>query len=152
MGYFRALVIVGSFLMVFGMMMLSLCTEYYQIMLTQGILVGAGSGLLFLPSVAIIPQYFAKHKALATGIAMSGSGLGGIIYPIIFRQLQPSIGFGWAVRVIAFIMLATLAVPIVGMTQRAGSPGVRKMFEAAAWKDIPYTLLGVGAFFGFAGL
>lgn len=151
-GYLRTLIGVGSFLMVFGMMMLSLCDQYWQVMLTQGLLVGAGSGFLFLPSMAIIPTYFAKRRAVATGIAMSGSGLGGIIYPIIFRQLQPSIGFGWATRVIGFIMLATLVVPIVGMKMRVKPPGVRRMVELEAWKELPYSLVGIGAFFAFAGL
>lgn len=151
-GHFRALIMCGTFLLVLGVFLLSICTQYWSIMLTQGILVGVGAGLLFLPSVAILPTYFVKRKALANGIAMSGSGLGGIIYPVIFHKLQPQIGFGWATRVIAFIMLGTLIVPIVGMKMRAKPPGVRKMIELEAWKDVPYALLGAGVFLGFAGL
>ena len=75
-GYIRALIVTGSFLVIFGMMMTSLCTAYWQIMLSQGCVVGLGCGCLFVPSVAIIPTYFSTKKALALGIAASGSSLG----------------------------------------------------------------------------
>lgn len=45
-------------------------------MLAQGLLTGFGSCFLYLPAIAIIPQYFDKNKAIANGIAASGSGLG----------------------------------------------------------------------------
>lgn len=56
--------------------MTSLCTQYWAVMLAQGICVGLGSGCLFVPSVAILPQYFTTKKAFANGIAASGSSLG----------------------------------------------------------------------------
>lgn len=75
-GYFRAIITTGSFLVVFGMMMTSICTEYWQIMLAQGICIGLGCGCLFVPSVAIVSTYFSTKKAFATGIAAAGSSLG----------------------------------------------------------------------------
>jgi hypothetical protein len=75
-GYFTTLICSGTFLTVLGYMMTSLCTEYWQVMLAQGIVVGFGSSFLYIPSIAIIPQYFDKRKALAGGVAASGSGLG----------------------------------------------------------------------------
>jgi len=51
-GYIRALIISGSFLIVFGHMMLSLCHEFWQALLAQAFLVGIGAGTLFIPSVA----------------------------------------------------------------------------------------------------
>jgi hypothetical protein len=55
-GYLRGLVIVGSVAGVFGLMMTSLCTQYWQLVLAQGICIGIGSGCLMLPSVAVMPQ------------------------------------------------------------------------------------------------
>lgn len=75
-GYFRELLWGGSFFVVFGHMMLSLCTKYYQVLLAQGFCVGGGMGMLFVPGVAIISTYFNTRVALATGIAATGSSLG----------------------------------------------------------------------------
>jgi MFS family permease len=79
-GYFRALIISGSFLVVFGMMMTSICQRYWEIMLAQAVCVGIGFGCLFVPSVAIIATYFSTKKALAMGIAAAGSSLGRSLY------------------------------------------------------------------------
>lgn len=75
-GYFVLLAWLGSFLVVFGYMMLSLCKEYWQVMLAQGLVVGFGTACLFIPSATILPQYFLKKRALANGIAASGSSMG----------------------------------------------------------------------------
>ncbi|RAL11200.1 MFS general substrate transporter [Aspergillus homomorphus CBS 101889] len=104
-GHLRLLVVVGSFMQVFGMFMTSLCTQYWQVFLAQGICVGIGSGMLVVPSVAVLPLYFTTKRMLATGIAATGSSLAGIVYSIMLRRLIVSIGFPWAVRVLAFVML-----------------------------------------------
>lgn len=67
--------------MVFGMMMVSLCTQYWQLILAQGIVVGIGGGCLFVPSVAILPTYFSTRMAFTIGVAGSGSGIGESCYP-----------------------------------------------------------------------
>lgn len=76
LGYLHSLVNIGTFAIVFGMMMTSICHEYWQFVLAQGVVVGIGNGLLFLPSLAIVPQYFSKNKALASGIMAAGSSIG----------------------------------------------------------------------------
>ena len=44
------------------------------LMLTYGIVGGFGLGLVYLPSVVCCGYYFEKRRALATGIAVCGSG------------------------------------------------------------------------------
>lgn len=75
-GYLRALHGVGSVLVVLGMLLTGLCSQYWHLLLAQGVVVGVGSGFLFLPSIAILTQYFKKRLALATGIGSSGSAIG----------------------------------------------------------------------------
>ncbi len=75
-GYLHALISAGTFLAVLGMMLTSICKTYWQVVLAQGFMVGIGDGLLFLPSIAIISQYFSSRKSLATGIASLGSSIG----------------------------------------------------------------------------
>jgi nitrate/nitrite transporter NarK len=62
------------------MMMLSLCERYWEVFLAQGVVAGVGCGLVFIPSVAILPTYFDTKKGLVNGIASSGSGLGMFLF------------------------------------------------------------------------
>jgi MFS family permease len=76
MGYLRTLLCLGTFLVSFGMVMTSLCQTYWQVFLAQGLTVGLGFGCLFLPSVAIVSQYFTTKKSFAFGVASTGSSIG----------------------------------------------------------------------------
>ena len=109
-GYFRLLIAMGATLIPLGFMMTSLASTYWQTMLAQAFCIGLGNGCIFVPSVAILPQYFSTRKALANGLAASGSSIGGVIYPIAFRRLQQQLGFAWATRVLGFISFVTGSV------------------------------------------
>jgi hypothetical protein len=102
-GYFRLILITAGSGVVFALMMLSLCQQYYSIMLTQGILLGICLGLLYIPSVALIPLYFKRKRGIALGLATAGGPFGGVLYPIVFRRLLNEVGFGWANRVLGFL-------------------------------------------------
>lgn len=49
--------------------------------LTPVISTGIGFGLIYLPAVVCVGYYFESKRALATGIAVCGSGIGTMIFP-----------------------------------------------------------------------
>ncbi|KAF2687120.1 MFS general substrate transporter [Lentithecium fluviatile CBS 122367] len=151
-GYFRTLLLSGSFFLVLGQMMLSLCTEYYQVLLAQAFCIGIGTGCLFVPSVAILSTYFTTKFAFAVGLAASGSSLGGVIYPIVFHKLLPQIGFAWTTRVIGFIILGTMVIPNACMRVRVLPAKTRSLLDLPAFKIPTYALTVFGFFVGFMGL
>ncbi|KAL2811462.1 putative monocarboxylate permease [Aspergillus granulosus] len=148
-GYFYPVVGVGIFLSVFGMMMTSLGTEYYQIFLAQGLCLGLGSGCLFTPSISLVGTYFSTRRGLATGIAASGSSVGGIIFPILIRRLIKTAGFPWAVRAMAFIMLATLLLGVSLLKPRLPPRKSGPVVDVAAFRDPAYTTFVIGLALGF---
>lgn len=83
---------------------------------------------------------------------LSSITIGGIIYPVIFTQLQPSIGFGWATRVIAFIQLTALIIPVFGMRQRIPSTTFRRLLDWELFKKWSFFLLIFGMLFGYMGI
>lgn len=168
-GYARHLTISGSFFLFFGQMMLSLCKEYWQVLLAQGFCVGIGCGLLCVPSTAILAQYFSTKIATAVGFTAAGSSFGeshsnivgryltnnysgGIIYPVVFHKLQPNIGFPWATRVIGFLILATQLIAIAVYKVRILPEKKRAILDFAAFKEPAYVIFVFSAFVGFMGL
>jgi MFS family permease len=151
-GYMRSILIFGTFMVVFGHMMLSLCHEYWQVVLAQGFVVGIGTGFLFVPCVAIVPQYFSTKLGMALGIAVSGSALGGIIYPVVLFRLINDIGFAWAVRVMGFIALGTLMISISVLRMRVKPPKVRKAVDVTAFTDLYYVAFVFVTLVAYMGL
>ncbi|KAM3074404.1 hypothetical protein ACMFMF_006417 [Clarireedia jacksonii] len=151
-GHLGFLLWTGSLFTVLGMFLTSICKVYYQCFLAQGVMMGLGFGLLYLPAPAIVSQFFHARRSLAIGMSSVGSALGGVIYPIVFTQLQPRIGFGWITRVIAFIIFGTSIIPLLVMKSRSVASPWRTVLDATALRDIPYILLNTGLLFGFMGL
>ncbi|RYP43332.1 hypothetical protein DL770_011724 [Monosporascus sp. CRB-9-2] len=150
-GHLRWLLWIGSGLLVVGMFLASITSAYWQVFLTQALMTGLGFGCLYLPAPAVVSQYFHAGTALAMGASSTGSAIGGIIYPVVFNQLQPRVGFGWATRVLGFILLVTSVVPVFLMKSKAPPRPSRGLIDRSAFRDAPYLFLNLGLFFGVMG-
>lgn len=80
------------------------------------------------------------------------TGPGGVIFPIVFTQIQLHIGFQWAVRVLGFVLLATSVIATGVMKSQTPPRPSRSLVDRSAFRDVPYLLLNLGLFFGFMGL
>ncbi|KAI1178864.1 major facilitator superfamily domain-containing protein [Nemania sp. FL0916] len=143
----------GSLLHVYGLMMTSLSKEYYQIFLSQSIASAIGTSFLFYPTIAASGTWFKKHRALAFGIMVTGSSLGGIVLPIFVQQLLPKIGFGWTIRSTAFLILGLLIFGNIAVTSRL--PPAKKPWSLKEYflpfGELPFLLLAIGSFFVYVG-
>ena len=150
-GYLRSLILTGGFLIIFGQMMTSLITTYWQALLSHGICVGIGLGCLLVPSIGAPSTWFVRHRGLAIGCVTSGAAVGGIIFPIALERLINLIGFPWAIRISAFITLATMSISLTLMRQRL-PPRLRgAFFEFRALREPEFALYAIGMSFSLMG-
>ncbi|KZL79639.1 mfs monocarboxylate [Colletotrichum incanum] len=103
---------IGSVGQLLALFMTSLCTKYYQVFLSQGILLGVSSSLIFCPPVAVVSRRMPHRRGLALGLTIGGSSIGGIIWPIMLEQLLNfrKVSFEWTIRAVAFTMMPLLAI------------------------------------------
>lgn len=152
-GHPRFLVACGGSFVFVGMMMTSICQQvYWQLLLAQGVCIGIGAGQLFIVAVAVLPGWFGDRLAFATGLSATGSSLGGIVYPIVFHRLVPTLGFGCTVRVMAFIALATTLIALACTKQRSLPPPRPKIMDVSGFKEPLFAIFSLVSFVGAAGL
>ncbi|EFQ34397.1 major facilitator superfamily transporter [Colletotrichum graminicola M1.001] len=116
----RWLLFGGTILHVFGLMMTSLATKYWQILLAQGICSAIGVAAILSPGLSVIHGWFNRNRGAAFGVLSTGSSLGGVIFPIMVTRVIKTLGFPWAMRICAFIILALLI--IANLTIKAFHP------------------------------
>lgn len=46
--------------------------QYYQVFLAQGIGMGIGMGLMFLPAISVTSHYFRRRRTIAMGFVIAG--------------------------------------------------------------------------------
>ena len=145
----KVLLRTGSILYVFSMMMLSLSSEYYQFFFTYGIIPGFAGSMIFVPAVAIISQWYLKHRGLAQGLCFSAGCLAGIVLPIMLTQLFNKLGYGWAVRIKGFTDIFCLV--IANLTIRSRLPPSKhvpgKFINLTYLTELRFVLMGLSIFF-----
>jgi MFS family permease len=148
-GYYRYCLIGGFTFQIIGIFMISLCKQYWQVFLAQGLCCGLGDGLLFCPTTALIATYFVKkRRAIALGLTLSGSSTGGLIFPILVQQLLPKIGFRWTIRCMGFVVLFCFIICLSLARPRLPRKAVTSapLVEPSAFRELPYSLFVVGIF------
>ncbi|KAI1804657.1 MFS general substrate transporter [Daldinia bambusicola] len=151
-GFFRLVTTCGIVFMTLGIFTTSAASQYWQLILSQGLCMGVGSGCIFCPTISTVSTYFSRRRSLAIGIAASGSVTGGLVFPAMARQLLPTVGFGWAVRAIGFVQLATIVLAMALMRSRLPPRRAGSLVEWAAFREPEYALYAAGMFFGFWGV
>ncbi|KAL1855893.1 hypothetical protein Daus18300_010871 [Diaporthe australafricana] len=151
-GHYRYLLGAGSLLVVLGTLTQSFCTEFWQLLLAEGFCIGVGCGCLSIMSVAITAFWFNTKLPIANGIAACGSGVGGVVFPIVIKNLLPKIGFGWTVRVVALIVVVTLAICNIVLRGPGASAKRRALVHRESLTDWPYVALIFAYFTVFLGL
>ncbi|KAI1417327.1 MFS general substrate transporter [Hypoxylon sp. FL1857] len=145
-GLVHEAVLIGTLLIVFGMFMTSLATQYYQLFLAQGICIGFGTGILYMPGLSVPSSYFKAKKPLAVAIIASGAGTGGLVYPAMAQQLLSRVGFGWTMRSIAFVTLFVSI--IINLLLRVRIPPRKSgpLADLHAFRELPYIFFVIGFF------
>ena len=138
---------------VFSIMMTSLCKDYYQFILAQGVLGGIGTGFLFTPALTAVNQYFMKKRGQVVGIAVAGSSVVGVVFPIGLQHAlsNEQLGFGWAVRIFGFVILGLLSIACVLIKERL-PPRTGTLFLPRAFLQPSYSVLIAAIFFSLWGI
>lgn len=108
----------GTVLLTVGFMCTSVCTELYQFIFAYGFAAGIGSAFTFGPLVCVVSHYFLLKRGQAVGIVYLSGGIMGVVFPILSNALYSKVGFGWTVRIEAFICLGFLVMSILLLKDR----------------------------------
>ena len=140
----RWLLFTGSCLIVLSDITVSFCTQYYQFFLAQALLFGTGNSMLFFAGIGSLQHWFWKRRGLALGIFVGGSSIGGCIWPVALTHLFESIGFGWGMRVIAFINIPFLIAINFLIKSRLPPRDPGPFIDFKFFRDMRFTYLSFG--------
>ncbi|XP_032861318.1 monocarboxylate transporter 14 isoform X2 [Tyto alba] len=115
----RKTAIIGGILNALGWILSAYASNVHYLFLTFGVTAGVGSGMVYLPAVVMVGQYFQKRRALAQGLSTTGTGFGAFLMTALLKYL--CIEFGW--RNAMFIQGAiSLNLCVCGALMRPLSP------------------------------
>jgi MFS family permease len=107
----RRLCILGMLLVGLGLGLASMARTLGEVYVAYGLGIGLGVGCSYVPALGAVQRWFVKRRGFASGLAVSGIGVGTLVMPPLAAVAVGSLGWRHA-----YLMLGILATVVgVGM-------------------------------------
>ncbi|KAH6657814.1 major facilitator superfamily domain-containing protein [Truncatella angustata] len=101
--------VAGMLIMCAALVASSFCTTVNGLVATQGVLYAVGGSVAYSPCMLYIDEWFAARKGLAYGIMWAGTGLAGVVLPLLLESLLGRLGYQTTLRLWSGILFACTA-------------------------------------------
>jgi OFA family oxalate/formate antiporter-like MFS transporter len=102
----RTMAVIGMLLVGAGLVFAGLARTIMEVYVAYGLGVGIGVGCAYVPAVGAVQRWFVRRRGFASGLAVSGIGLGTLVMPPLAAWLIALIG--WRDAYITLGLLAAL--------------------------------------------
>lgn len=102
----RTMAVLGMLLVGAGLVFAGLARTIMEVYVAYGLGVGIGVGCAYVPAVGAVQRWFVRRRGFASGLAVSGIGLGTLVMPPLAAWLIDLIG--WRHAYIALGLAAAL--------------------------------------------
>lgn len=138
----RPLLVVGGALFCGGLIATSFVTAIWQGYIVYGIGCGAGGGIFCSPLFSTVATFFVKYRALAQGVAATGSGIGTLLLVPFAKAIIETEGWRNSYRILAGVSAIGFIVGLLlvrrSPSQSPGGSGghVRRVMRTREFKTI----------------
>ncbi len=138
----RPLLVVGGALFCGGLIATSFVTAIWQGYIVYGIGCGAGGGIFCSPLFSTVATFFVKYRALAQGVAATGSGIGTLLLVPFAKAIIETEGWRNSYRILAGVSAIGFIVGLLlvrrSPSQSPGGSGghVRRVIRTREFKTL----------------
>jgi len=104
----RMVLTLCGFLLGLGYLLMSQISALWHFYLLYGVIIGIGLGGLWVPPVSIVVRWFTKRRNMMTGIAVAGTGIGGLITPLLANWLIST--YAWR---LSYVILGSIVLVLI---------------------------------------
>ncbi len=157
----RVVILTGVAMVAAGLLLSLLITRPWHLYATLGLLVGCGTNMMtYTAHSQFLPHWFQRRRALATGIAFSGAGVGALALLPWLQSIIVTDGWRtscWMMALLAVLILTPLnwfvrgrpsdlglfpdgVPPAATSASPTAAPQRRLTIVDPAWASVPWTL------------
>ncbi|KAH8171207.1 major facilitator superfamily protein [Sarocladium implicatum] len=143
----KVLLPTGCVGLVVSLLSTSFCKTYYQFLLAFSILGGTSSSILWTSSISALGHWFQLNHGLATGLATTAGGFGGVVFPLMFNQMIQKLGFPWTMRCFALLSAISFSLSLLLLkTRLPRNREAQLVFDWRGFKDARFVLTMMAIF------
>jgi len=104
----RPVCIAGSLVSCLGLLGASYAGSKVSLQVCYSLVSGVGFGCMYIPGVVASQEHFTRRRALATAIAVCGTGVGTLVLPPCVETLIADYGWRGALRILSGVCLGSV--------------------------------------------
>ncbi|KAH7108372.1 MFS general substrate transporter [Auriculariales sp. MPI-PUGE-AT-0066] len=139
----RPMMIGGLVVSTLALVAAAFATEPWHLLMTWGIAFSVGGSALYYPASSYLFEWFVERRGFASGLIVSGTGIGGIVMPFVSETLLRKYGPRTTLLAMAAIF-AGLVVPVLPFV-KSRFP-VKNLTRARQAARINFTVLRLPSF------
>lgn len=112
----RTVSLLGGLIFGLANILASYGQRLWHFILAQGILLGVGTCLTYMPAVTVTPGWLGANRGLGMGVVLSGTGVGGVVWAPALRALNNRIGFRDTLRLTGALSFGMIALSSLMLT------------------------------------
>ncbi|CAD5229360.1 unnamed protein product [Bursaphelenchus okinawaensis] len=105
----RLTTIIGAIIASIGCASSYFAYSMNYLLVSVGIVMGFGFGMMYCPAIVIVTMYFEKYRSLATGVTVCGAGVGTAVFSKIIGFLI--VHFNWRTVFLIYAGVVLLCIP-----------------------------------------
>lgn len=125
----------GTVILCVSLLCASFVARLWALCVLQGVLGGMGVGMMAVPAVVAPSQWFERHRALATGVAISGAAIGVLILAPSYHLILEKYGSAMCLRIQALLTVVVGTLGSVCLRTRVLCPKPMPMDWSGMFKD-----------------
>ncbi|PSN68117.1 MFS general substrate transporter [Corynespora cassiicola Philippines] len=105
----RPAIMIGLLIMCLSLGLSSLSQTVTHLIITQGVFYAIGGAMAYSPAIQFMDEWFVAKKGFAFGVMWAGTGIGGVVIPLLLQWLLNNYGFRTTLRAWAIILFVSTA-------------------------------------------
>jgi predicted MFS family arabinose efflux permease len=97
----RRLAVAGMAILAIGLLLASRARSLVEVHAAYGLGVGLGVGITYVPTLGAVQRWFVRRRGFASGLAVSGIGVGTLVMPPVVTQVIAAAGWRTAYLALA---------------------------------------------------
>ncbi|KAJ2846348.1 Golgi transport complex subunit 3, partial [Coemansia brasiliensis] len=132
----RICALVGTLVLSLGLLSSAFLDRLWALCITQGVVSGIGIAMMAMPAYTAPSHWFERYRAVATGTAVAGTGLGVLALTPAYQAILRDRGLAVCLYVQTIITLVLGIGSSLGLRMRIDMPNQKPAFSKMKWRKV----------------
>ncbi|XP_074040042.1 monocarboxylate transporter 2 isoform X2 [Leptinotarsa decemlineata] len=109
----RLAAVIGGLIISLACLFTSFAVQYHQALLSYGIFLGVGAGVVRETSTLVLGHYFKRRREFVEMVAQSGTGVGIALFSVLYKEAVGKLGWRLGLQSTTGLLALAFFLPIV---------------------------------------